>query len=136
MTDTTTNLTEEQIKNIVDQRVEERLEKETKRIADAIPYTRREVLKGVTILGVGAASAGLATYGAVGRAAAETGAGAGSIGTEEDPLAAIYVDELFQTTDHIVTDGLTLNGGEVSRQSTEPSSPEVGDVWVDTSEVE
>ena len=136
MSDTTTNLTEEQIKNIVDQRVEERLAAETNRIADAIPYTRREILKGVTILGVGAASAGLATYGAVGRAAAETGEGAGSIGTEESPLAAIYVDELYQTTDHIVTDGLALNDGEISRQSTEPSSPAQGDVWVDTSGVE
>ena len=60
--------------------------------------------------------------------------GSGTIGTEENPLAAIYVDDLFQNTNNISVGELEVNDYQIFVQPSEPSSPDDGDVWIDNSE--
>lgn len=83
--------------------VRDELEQQSQTAMDSIPFTRREIVAGFGILGAGAT---LGAYGAVGRAAASN-EGSGSIGTNENPLEAIYVNELHQNTDHITAESLT-----------------------------
>lgn len=93
--------------------------------------SRRNVLGalGVATLGIGTGA-----YGATQRAAAQQGSG--TIGTNDNPLDAIYVDQLYQNSDHVAADELEVNSREIFVQPDEPSGPSEGDVWIDTSEVE
>lgn len=92
--------------------------------------SRRQALHALGLIAVGASMGS-----AVATAFADTASAAGgTIGTSTDPLDAIYVNELHQSTDHINTDGLTLNTREVYVQDTAPSSPSTEDVWIDTTE--
>ncbi len=106
------NVTEEQIRSIV----RDELENGTEQVADQIPFTRREILKGVSILGLGAAGAGLGTYGAVGKAAAQTSSGSGTIGTSDNPLEAIYVDQLYQNEDNITATTVDTERASITRR--------------------
>ncbi|QSG02527.1 hypothetical protein [Natranaeroarchaeum sulfidigenes] len=93
---------EEQIRQIV----REELDRATSSAKQPNGYSRREILEGVAMLGTGAAVGGLSTYGAVGRAVAEEGSG--TIGTQDSPVDAIYVNDLYQNTDHISTGSIVL----------------------------
>ncbi|WP_121744886.1 hypothetical protein [Natronorubrum halophilum] len=75
--------------------------------------SRRGVLgaAGAGLLGIGAGA-----YGGSQRAAAQE-AGSGTIGTAEEPLEAIYVDDLFNTTDNISTDSIQNNIGGADIQT-------------------
>lgn len=98
-----TTLTEEQVREIARDEFQ-RCADEPSRLTGA---TKRDVLRGAALLGGAAASASLGTLAAVGNAAAQSGSG--TIGTQDAPLDAIYVDNLHQSTSTVDTNELQID---------------------------
>lgn len=119
--------TEEQIRTVV----REELESAENEIYQHIPVTRRDVLAGAALLGSAAIGMGIRDIGIVGRAAAQSGQG--QIGTSNDPLSAIYVQQLYQEDSYIEATTLHVNSNQVYVQKSEPSSPSTGDIWISDS---
>jgi len=115
----TQQLSDEDIERI-SQRVIERIESRTS-IGDKFVLSRREL---AAIAGTGLGAGVLSSLFA--SPATASGEGSGSIGTEQNPLAKIYVDELFQNEDNIVTS--SLSGDLVDRS--EPIDNLTGNIYV------
>lgn len=124
MTDDT-HPTEAQIREIVREELDSALEELGAAEEETLEApTRRNVLRGAALLGGAAATLTLGQLAAVGQSAAQSGSG--TIGTSENPLAAIYVDDLIQQQTSLDATG-SLN---LPVRSSDPSSPDVGDIWL------
>lgn len=124
MTDTTdTPLTEERAREIIREEMDQRSE----RLFEQVPVTRRDLIVGLSTLGVASITTlSAAEIGLVGQAAADS---QGQLGTSQDPLAAIYVADLIQSPTDVNADQMTIGGNRLTIGST-PSSPSAGDVRI------
>lgn len=98
----------------------QQLEERVEQLEGRNDVSRRKVLQGAGLLGVGGLLGGSAKR-AVGTAAADEGSG--SIGTEENPLDQIYVNELYQNEDHLRPTTVGSENNPVSEVHTSAATP-------------
>lgn len=128
MTQDTTTETEEPPREDIREIVREELAAHNDRLFEQVPITRRDLIVGLSTLGVTAATTLSATeIGLVGKASAQSGSG--TLGSSSEPLAAIYVADLIQSPTSVGADELYIAGNRLTIGST-PSSPSAGDVRI------
>ena len=137
MSDTIT-INRNELDEIVEKKVKQQLTEKQRQLS------RRSVLGAMA----GVAGAGALGFG-VGSATADPSEATGTvyfeqIGSETYPVQAFFVENEYNvdTTNDILnvnrllTDELELNTREITPAPIEPTEPNAGDVWIDTSEVE